>query len=151
MQGRQTREGSLFGGAQPQQISTPWNTFGAASPSVVSTPFTTAGGDIDLAAFSVSLASAPTTIDAFAPLNGTAVADSSNAGVGSGLPQADFDYPDFLLSAGGLSATGGEAGQQTGAFDWATVPASTPTPMPAQPSSGTTAPTDAAAGTPNGT
>lgn len=153
MQGRQTREGSLFGGAQPQQISTPWNTFGA-SPSVVSTPFTTAGGDIDLAAFSASLASAPTTIDAFAPLNGTtaAVADSSNAGVvGSGLPQADFDYPDFLLSAGGLSATGGEAGQQTGAFDWATVPTSTPTPTPAQPSSGTTAPTDAAAGTANGT
>lgn len=152
MQGRQTREGSLFGGgAQPQQISTPWNTFGA-SPSVVSTPFTTAGGDIDLAAFSASLASAPTTIDAFAPLNGTAVASSSGAGLG--LPQADFDYPDFLLSAGGLSATdggGGDAGQQTGAFDWATVPTSTPTPTPAQPSSDAVPATKAAAGTANGT
>jgi hypothetical protein len=47
----------------------------------------------------------PTTIDAFAPLNGTAVADSSNAGVGSGLPQADFD----LLGCAGIGV-GVEAG-----------------------------------------
>lgn len=118
-QGRQTREGSLFGAAS-QGISTPWNTFGA-SPTPFSSSIGAGGtanlnGDFDLAAFSASLASAPTSIDAFAPLPGSSAGDFPQA-----EPQADFDYPDFLLSVGGLSTGGpGEGGT---AFDWATVSA----------------------------
>lgn len=136
-QGRQTREGSLFGGTG-QGISTPWNTFGA-SPSA--TPFSTAGGtapppplaqgDFDLAAFSASLATAPVTADSSAAL----VAGSSSSAAGAGgssafppaEPQADFDYPEFLLSAGGLSSGGAvEGAGGTGAFDWATVSSAPP-------------------------
>ncbi|GAA5990404.1 hypothetical protein JCM10908_007355 [Rhodotorula pacifica] len=140
MQGRQTREGSLFGGTGAANISTPWNTFGA-SPSTTPFASTSVGGggaDFDLAAFSASLASAPTTIDAFAPIN-TPLNNGGGGDFSQAEPQADFDYPEFLLSAGGLSSAGGgegagEGGGQGGAFDWATVTA------PAQNGSVTPAP-----------
>ncbi|BGP27440.1 proteophosphoglycan ppg4 [Rhodotorula toruloides] len=114
--GRQTREGSMA-------ISTPWNTFGG-SPA----PFLGSGTGATPGPNGFAFGPSSSTFSAFEfgntnlPFTSTAFSATSTSvptDFPAVQPQADFDYPDFLLSAGGLSTEPTPAGGTE--LDWATV------------------------------
>ncbi|KPV72008.1 uncharacterized protein RHOBADRAFT_56145 [Rhodotorula graminis WP1] len=109
--GRQTREGSLA------QIATPWNTFGspapfpgggAATPFAAATPGGTAfvGGSTGDAELDTQLAqlSAGMPLDLASSSAAAAVAASSSSATAAAAVDASFNYPDWLLEAGGLGS-----------------------------------------------
>ncbi|BGP51439.1 hypothetical protein JCM10450v2_007381 [Rhodotorula kratochvilovae] len=118
--GRQTREGSLAA------IATPWNTFGSPAPVLGSaTPFpaATPGGSAFVGGST-----------------GDAELDTQLAQLSAALPpqqqqqqpQMDFDYPDWLLEAGGLPASAAPADNGPAqAFDWSAPTPAEPQPAPA--------------------
>lgn len=112
--GRQTREGSMA-------ISTPWNTFGGSPAPFLGGTGATPGPN------GVGLGPSSSTFSTFEfgntslPFTSTGLPTSTPAPTDFPpvQPQADFDYPDFLLSAGGFSAEPTPAGGTE--LDWATI------------------------------
>ncbi|GAA6010142.1 uncharacterized protein JCM10292_003648, partial [Rhodotorula paludigena] len=97
--GRQTREGSMVA------IGTPWNTFGG-SPA----PLLGGGGGATPGPSSAFLSTGDPVLDEQLAVLSASLPPVNDSLPAFATPQADFDYPDFLLGAGGFTAGGSVPG-----------------------------------------
>ncbi|BGP19826.1 hypothetical protein JCM10213_003135 [Rhodosporidiobolus nylandii] len=131
--GRQTREGSLAAG-------TPWGSGSPAPVTAGATPgpsFATPAPSSLAASTSTSAAPLPS-LNGFdfttlgLPSSASAPPPPPSAPSSSAAPDTSFQYPDFLLSAGGLaSLTSGLDSSTIAGFDWAGLGVDLSAPAPA--------------------